>query len=1261
MTFPARLIKTLPLLGAAALALLLSPGQAQTSLADQPVFSSLSVPGNVALALSVEFPTAISVAHTNNTYSSARSYLGYFDPGKCYRYRHHATDDQQRYFEPASLTTTRTCSGQWSGNFLNWATMQTIDPFRWALTGGYRSTDLPSLTILEKAYGANLGGDNNFPNRELNDATTIGAATPFNWNRFGMRIRTLGNKMQFTRNGAVGTGVATTMYDPSVAMDNNTVYQVSIRVRVCDPTNGVTWLEANCVQYSNGNYKPTGLIQQYADRITFSAFGYLANSDFSGANQRRDGAVLRARQSFVGPTKPVPGGLPVSNAAAEWNASTGVMIQNPAPADVTATNTAFAPSVPVDTSGVMNYLNKFGLSSQTYKTYDPVSELHYAALRYYRNLGNVPEWSSMPTANAATRTVWLDNAPVITSWDDPIKYSCQKNFILGIGDVNTNQDFNVPGGSGSNEPTMPGLVSADPMNPNARGWTDRVGSLHGLGNSLGTTSRGSGSFLMAGLAYYANTNDLRSDITGKQTVQTYWLDIWEYQQYISNNQFYLAAKYGGFNVPDNFDPATRATDILPEWWRTNTDLVDGRADQPRPDNYFTANQPDKMVAGLTKSFASIASKLKSFTTSFSTSLPQVAAAGVASYATQFDAKLWTGELVASKAEFDASTNQPSLTETWRFSAKLETQATGSGWDTGRRILSYRTDTRVGVPFRSGSLASAQLGTLNTGYRSGDDSADYLNYLRGERKNEQSSSVTGSAKAYRDRPNLVGDIVNAKARAVGAPSAPYSDAANPGYSAFRTAYAARKTVVYVGTNQGMLHAVDGSLTGDGGKELFAYVPGALYTGPTNTPATNGLQSIGNPEYVHYNFVDATPVVADVDFARTEGGSGSTDWRTILVGGLGKGGKSIYALDVTNPNSIDLTTASTTTEPALAGRVLWEFSDSDLGYSYGEPAVVKTRKYGWVVIFGSGHNNGNGRGYLFIVNPRTGALIKKLGTGVGSASSQAGMAHVQAVLLDVADGTADTVYAGDLLGNLWRFDVSTAGWDDSTPSPANPVKLAELTDSLGNPLPVTARPLVVVQPGTNRRYVTVGTGRLLAESDISSSQAQRFFAILDGRGARFNRAADLPSGISFPIQRSNLKPLTDLSKKITLDLKTQIGWYVDLGTLGSGPGWRVISDSTSFYGIVSFAAMAPSSSNACEPSGAGRVYAIDLGSGQSQLDGNASYAATEAGVVTDLRFYSVGGVPRLLVGTDTGRTSSPGVKTGAAPGVRRLNWREVPLAQ
>lgn len=1232
---------------------LLNSSWAQIQLADQPVFSSVSVPGNMALALSVEFPTAISVAHKGATYDSANTYLGYFDPNKCYLYKYRA-DEKERHFYPASMAASRTCSGQWSGNYMNWATMQTIDPFRWALTGGYRSTDTATETILEKGWGSNQGGIGNFPNRAISTATIISKATPMSWTAFNTRTFALGNVMRFTATGTLAnTGTA---YDPdsAVALNPATVYEVSVRVKVCDQALGIANMEKNCTKYPSGNYKPTGLIQKYSDQIRYSAFGYL-----NDGNLKRDGAVLRAQQKFVGPTRPVPGGQPLATTAPEWNADTGEIYGNPHGTE--DANKAFG--VASSHSGVMNYLNKFGQINRSltnnYKTYDPVSELHYAAVRYFRNLGNVPDWSA-PGTTPEQSAVFADGFPVLTEWEDPILYSCQKNFILGIGDTNSHADRNLPGATGSSEPTKNELVDKDTFN--AVTATNKVGELQNSNSSLGTQqniANNNAGALMAGMAYYANTKDIRPDelkMPGRQAVQTYWLDVLETGFKSQNtNPFYLATKFGGFTVPEGFDPDARTTALPETWWRTNTDTVGTNI--PRPDNYFTADRPDLMVDGLTKAFASIASKLKANTTTLQTAMPQVTTSGSASYAALFDATTWSGELVASKSTFDEASGAPVQTESWRFAAKLDAQAKGTGWDTGRVIITHNGTS--GVPFRYDSLAASQKTALNTAYRSGDDGKDYVNYLRGERRYEISVATDASNKVYRDRSSLVGDIVNSRVRVVVEPNERYSDATNPGYNDFKKKYAKRKPMVYVGTNAGMLHGVDASSTTTAGNEVFAYVPGALYEGPSETATVNGLQALGKPEFTHYNFVDGSPVVADVDLGRTDGGSG-TNWRTLLIGSLGKGGKSIFAIDVTNPaGTTDATEAANmATESGAAARVLWEFSDKDgLGFTYGEPALVKTRKYGWVVIFGSGYNNKDGKGYLFVLNARTGEKLAKIeakGGKEGTAAAPTGLAHVQAYVPDLTDNTVESVYAGDLFGQLWRFDLTKTDAGDY-PSPQ---LFAELKDSAGTvALPITSRPLVVIQPKTNRRYVTVGTGRLLHSTDSSSTQGQRFYAIIDGVGVRPNKSSDLPAGISFPIVNAKLKPLTDLTRTIDLDLKSEIGWYVDLGRLGAGAGWRVISDPSSFNGIVAFAAMVPSSADACAPSGSSRVYAIDLGTGQSAFEPNNKTFIDLAGVVTDLRFYSVSGKPRLLAGTDTGKiTPLPGKYSGSQ-GLRRLNWRQL----
>ena len=1283
--------------------------RAQTALSDSPILASQPVPGNVALALSVEFPTAISVAYTNRTYSSANSYLGYFDADKCYTYSYTDGTSVNNYFVPAGGTLTtgsHTCTGQWSGNFLNWASMQTIDPFRWVLTGGYRVIDNTTTTVIEKAWGSVQGSaGGNFPDSSVSNGTDIARATPFpsTTPSFGMSIWGQGNQMLFavpsaptttTKKGQTTTtpGVMPALTSSSATAYNGTatglgvVYKVFIRVKVCDPALGTALLESNCVAYGS-NYKPEGLLQQYSSKLRFSAFGYLNDGDIL-----RDGGVLRAQQKFVGPTQPVPGSTPITNApgatagqttGAEWSATTGVMTLNPDATD--ATNTAGImglTSSSVTNSGVLNYLNKFGSTAQSYKTYDNVSELYYAALRYFKNLPKVPEWTAVLSGTSqATIATWTDGFPVITAPPDPLLYSCQRNFILGIGDVHTHADKNVPHAGttlAANEPGMPPLVAAD-TSVNAVTRTNQVGVMEGLGAisaTIGTKNPwgsccNNNSALIAGLAYDAHITDIRGrtlvDQPKPQTVDTYWVDVWEGGSYEANNQFYLATKYGGFTVPAGY---TAGTALTPGSWHTNTDM---NGTQPRPDNYFSGGQPAAMQAGLNAAFSKIAASLTAVTTSFSTSLPQVAQSGNASYSSQYDATNWTGELTASTLTFDATTDKPSLTQAWLFTDKLTAQLSAAGsYLTNRRIVSWDGGTvgvGKGVQFCSGTaactvpLTATQLTALDPSYVTGNDSADYLKYLRGDKTNEKGASGTD---AYRARVKPLGDIVGSKARPVGPPSFPYSDSANPGYSKFRTDNAGRPTVVYVGSNDGMMHAVQGDLTASpGGRELFAYVPNALFRTSAATSSVDGLASLGNPSFVHHFMVNATPNVYDVDFSRTAGSTPTAlgDWRSILISGLGKGGKSYYAIDVTAP--VD-NSGNPWSEATMASKVLWEFSNStpgmsgELGYTFGDPIVVKTPKWGWVVIITSGYNNADGKGYFFIINPKTGALLEKISTGVGTATAagSAGLAFANAFVLDGTDGTIDAVYAGDLLGNLWRWDVSGTG---TYPAP---LRLATLTDGT-NPQPVTSRPLIEVHPSLKKRFVLVGTGRLLDNTDINSTQVQSFYAIADGTNARFNAAADLPSPITFPITRSvlslNTTPL-DWTKTLGYDPATQMGWVEDLGA-----GWRVTTDPTSLLSSVAWAATLPSVTDVCTPSGTSHVYARDFGTASTTLintDNTALAYVALGGNVIDMHYLSVNGKARLVVGTDTasptdgtGGLYSPPEKPLTGSLLRRLNWREL----
>jgi type IV pilus assembly protein PilY1 len=265
-------------------------------------------------------------------------------------------------------------------------------------------------------------------------------------------------------------------------------------------------------------------------------------------------------------------------------------------------------------------------------------------------------------------------------------------------------------------------------------------------------------------------------------------------------------------------------------------------------------------------------------------------------------------------------------------------------------------------------------------------------------------------------------------------------------------------------------------------------------------------------------------------------------------------------------------------------------------------------------------------------------------------------VNAFVLDRTDGTADAAYAGDLLGNVWRLDLT--GTTGSYPAP---LRLARLRSTGDEPQPVTSRPLIEVDPRTGHRFVLVGTGRMLANADIGSTAAQSFYALRDGNLLAFAQAAQLPAGVTWPLLRGDLADNTNLLDDVSYDPGTQAGWYVELS--GGGGGWRVVNDPASAFGVVTFAATQPSG-DACNPSGSTRIYAISLGTGRSVLTSgpNAyiSYSTALTSVVTDLRFYTVNGVARLIAGSDAGEVGAIQGMFGTPPGVRRLNWRELPVA-
>lgn len=1302
--------------------LLVSPVLAGlTDLSDQPMFVTNNVPPNMMLVLSVEWPTGVVAAYNDNSssmsglecpgrsnngtqgycYFESRRYLGYFDPERCYGYYKSngatlqntpvdpgaagrtAADAATEYFRPTaegSGTYLHKCAGAFSGNFLNWAAMHSLDEFRFAMTGGDRIIDTTTLTVVEKARHTGNGGYGQFPIKRISNSS-IGAVpaagvsnvTPFSVSNLYARVTNDTTELNLwgdsnTRGRVLQISSSSSFPATSGA---DFTYTYLVRVAVCDSSapGGLEYdLSVDdynpCTSYGI-KYKPTGLIQKNATRMRFGVSAYQYDSTSSHSK-----GVLRARLKSVGPNLAIPNGATTTNPRNEWDAD-GIYVANPDSGDAIASS--------VTKSGVINYLNKFG-KTNGYISSDTLSELYYAALRSLRNLDPPASYISGLTASM------YDGFPIITTTvnesdevasrpNRPIQYSCQRNNLVGIADTNTWTDTDLPGS------TKAGLTGhgqgsgiTDPANINVRKLTDKVGVLEGfpatyfLGDNYQSASRRD-TFYVAGLAYWANTSDILIDnpdkpwTLGKQTAQTYWMDVRETgSDSPVNNQMWLASKYGGFDdLNNNGTPASNAS------WHTNSDYF---SDAPvvgpsnptsirglRPDNYFTGDRPDTMIASLKSIFSSVLSKSLS-SAGASLSAINFQSSDVAAYTVKYNSKDWSGDVLGNTIMVSGA-GTPTVTNVWSAQAKLDIQAAVSTFWNTRLIASYNPDTSTGVAFRLDNLSATQKNYLG----SGSAQTTMLNYLRGDKTNE--------GTLYRARTHLLGDIVDSEATSVVGPNETYMESANPGYSAFKSSYASRAPRVYVGSNDGMLHAISGGVTAaatDGGQEKWAYIPSFVLSGPSS-PATASVDGLAARSklmgFIHKYYVDQTPYVKDVDFSRTSGATpvASGNWHSILVGGLGKGGRGFYAIDVTDPSLI-------TDDASLASKVLWEFTDADMGYSFGRPIIAKTARYGWVVILSSGYNNvfgstasNRGKGYLYILNAKTGGLLQKISTGVGSAASPSGFSHPAAFIPSSADYTLDYVYGGDLNGNLWRFDLTaTSG---AYPSP---LLFARTLDGSGTAQPITIEPKVEIGDNGADRWVFVGTGKLLASSDLATADQQSFYAFRDGSLTRAYGGAPLPSNQtalpssgSFPITRSQMVQNTKLVNGYAKDLTRPMGWYYDLLSATE----KISSSIVANEGVVSWTSYLPST-DACAPGAQSKTYAVEYDSGKSRIvvdNATAEYYGSSSYLVKVQFVKDSSGKIRALI--TTGDPSSSGGQIQSLVGLYgrnygkgvRVNWREI----
>ena len=1114
------------------------------------------------------------------------------------------------------------------------------------------------------------------------------------------------------------------------------------RVQVCNKSAGVLQDDRDyklCTQYPNGNYKPTGSIQKYSDQLRLAAFGYLMDQTRS-ADGGRYGGVLRAPMKFVGARTFNESGqdntISGGNPNAEWNINTGVFNQNP-DGDTSQT-------VPI--SGVINYLNKFGRTGSVpgkYKVYDSVGELYGEALRYLQGLGPTP------SAVNNTTTVMYDGYPVYSNWTDPFggtrtassDYSCLKSNIVVVGDVNTHdsnllitrsanvrnniQDFGA----------WKSVVAGFEANL-ALGYVDGQGAAQTTGNpntpNFQDQTTAGASQVLTGQAYWAHTHDIRgtSWTSGSGPtlqrpglrVKSFFFDVNEnassnnafYRR--NQNQFFTSAKYGGFETdasnvggkPYNTygNPFQRQDGTNDNNVWANSPVLTPTAISTSPDytstlggeaaSFYLQSRPRNVLSAFDSVFSRASSKARSIATT-GISSRELGPSGTTIYQGAFDTSDWSGDVLSIPLSVTATSVVTVGATGWTAAARLGALTSPA---TTRNIVVGRAGVSPSPAATSFSWAAID-STLKTDLSkitpvsTADGLAqDRLNFIRGDRSRE--------GAPFRVRSKLLGDIVNSGIAYSGTPTTNITPS-TLAYTSFSSANAARTPALFVGVNDGMMHAFNAN-TGD---ELFGYIPswmGSKLAALTDSTYNNN----------HQAYVDATPVVTEAQI----GSAGTaSDWKTVLVGGTGAGGQGVYALDVTDPTAFS------------SANVMWEFTQKDdpsMGFVIGRPQVLKLRTsapgattatYRWFALVASGVNNhlnpdasgtnySDGNPALFLL-----ALDKPVGTGwvatgstpnyykltvpVDSALSVNSAAGVAPGLINFASTFGSSrelaqVYMGDLHGKVWKLDFTQRGasqWTfdqlsyfkkGSSPLVAYPMFIAQT--SAGLVQPISSAPTIVSGPfvsGIKTSYVAFGTGKYLETSDKTSSLQNSFYTIYDngsasadsspvGNSAISGRArlqAGTPNAATGVVTIAAFKagrPLTDS------DLTQRSGWYFDFPTTGE----RTIATAGIAGDLVKFSTLIPASSGvagACSAAGgSGRAYEInvDTGSGISRI--------STVGLLGEPLLLDISGATSYTTSTTTGRRTKTVVSQNVDVGSNgvsasttttttfvsgRLSWRQI----
>jgi type IV pilus assembly protein PilY1 len=642
--------------------------------------------------------------------------------------------------------------------------------------------------------------------------------------------------------------------------------------------------------------------------------------------------------------------------------------------------------------------------------------------------------------------------------------------------------------------------------------------------------------------------------------------------------------------------------------------------------------------------------------------------GTVTYQASYYTGKWKGDLKALAV--DPNTGAISATPTWTAASALPAA-------TDRNIWTYNPDGKNAasqyVAFKNTSSSNPPALSTNELTALGSDAATQatiVDYLRGDPTYENSGTL-------RKRDTPLGDIVDSQPLYVGAPNPDlFINQTFTGadkYAAFASTEQSRTATIYVAANDGMLHAFDAS----NGKEVYAYLPAAVIT--------NGLATLANKNYgassayPHQFFNDGEMTIADIYAGNA--------WKTILVGTTGRGeAKAVYALDVTDPTSIQF---------------LWERSAGDglsnagaIGQMTGKPVIAQTADKHWQVLMGNGYNSADDKAELLAFNlTKTNGQIDTSGAltvySTDSATSN-GLAAPGVWIDNASNGLSTEAYAGDLLGRVWKFDLTNPGSAGQL--------LFTAKDSGGTAQPITAGLLLGKDPITNNVWAFFGTGKYLSGTDLTDMNTQTWYGIIvaAGTGQPSSLVSNLVNGRSALVQRSIVAEVSATSgdssatppvlpslgkraftpKPSSNDMTGKSGWYIDLTSPVNGAeGERMVTPNQFQGSLLLGTSRIPQASDVCNPSGRGWIMVIDPFTGTNpsstffDTNGDGKFDTADLITLPDGTTLPAGGVGfsslpnnpiftgnTMLVSFDNGTTSSINTQ-GSVGSMKRVSWREI----